>query len=122
MERVLVIDEDEVLRDSLKLTLEWAGYDVSGAANSREGLAFLQEYPTSVVVADDITTDEDGLDHIRVLRSHSPTLPIIAISGTIPSGCPESDGLNKVLRSVYHLQKPFTVDEFLTTVQTAIPN
>ena len=122
MERVLVIDDDKFVRDSLALTLEWAGYDVSEAATPREGLAFHQENPASVVIADDINSDEDGLEHIRALRSHSPTLPIIAISGTVPSSDQEIDQLNGILGTVYHLQKPFTVDEFLSTIQTALPN
>ncbi len=122
MDRVLVIDNDKVVRDSLTLTLEWAGYDASGVDSPREGFAFHQENPASVVVADDIYTDDDRLRHIRALLMHSPTLPIIAISGTVPSTDQESDYLNNILGRVYHLQKPFTVDEFLSTVKTALPD
>ncbi|MGB0910260.1 MAG: response regulator [Nitrospirales bacterium] len=122
MDRVLVIDNDRVVRDSLTLTLEWAGYDVLGVDSPREGFAFHRENPASVVVADDIYIDHDRLEHIQALRTYSPTLPIIAISGTVPSTDQESDDLNNLLGHVYHLQKPFTVDEFLSTVKTALPH
>ena len=121
MERILVIDDDKFVRDSLALTLEWAGYDVSEAANTREGLAFHQENPASVVIADDINADEDAWEGLRALRNHSPTLPIISISGTVPSSDQETDQIQCISGAVYHLQKPFTVDEFLSTVQTALP-
>ncbi|WP_447970469.1 response regulator [Nitrospira sp. M1] len=121
MERILVIDADESLRDSLTLTLEWAGYDVSEAASPREGFAFHQENPATVVVANALNVDEDGLEHLQALRSHSPTLPMIAMSGTVPSSEQESQSLQNIFGSVHRLQKPFTVDEFLSTIQTALP-
>ncbi|GJL56608.1 MAG: LuxR family transcriptional regulator [Nitrospirales bacterium] len=121
MERILVIDGDESVRDSLTLTLEWAGYDVSEAASPREGFAFHQENPATVVVANALNVDEDGLAHLQALRRHSPTLPIIAMSGSLPSSDQESQSLQNIFGSVYRLQKPFTVDEFLATVQTALP-
>ena len=119
--RILVIDDDKFVRNSLALTLEWAGYDVSEAASLSQGLAFHQENPVSVVVADDINTYEDGIEYIQTLREYSPTLPIIAISGTVPSRGQEHYSLNSVLGSVFYLQKPFTVDELLSTIQTALP-
>jgi len=121
MERILMIGGDESVRDSLALTLEWAGYDVSEAASAREALAFHQQNPASVIVANDLDADEEGLEHIQALRSHSPTLPIITMSGTIPSSDQEQTSISHILGSVYCLQKPFTMDEFLATIQTALP-
>ncbi|GJL63186.1 MAG: response regulator [Nitrospirales bacterium] len=121
MERILMIGGDESVRDSLAMTLEWAGYDVSEAASAREGLAFHQQNPASVIVANDLDADEEGLEHIQALRSHSPTLPIITMSGTIPSSDQEQTSISHTLGSVYCLQKPFTMDEFLATIQTALP-
>ena len=122
MERVLVIDDDNLVRDSLTLTLEWAGYDVSEAANTQEGLSFHRENPATVVVANEINSNEDRLEQIRAFHNHSPTVPIIAISGTVPSSDQEIDRLNSISTSLVHLQKPFTVDELLTTIQTALPH
>ncbi|GJL65692.1 MAG: response regulator [Nitrospirales bacterium] len=121
MERILMIGGDEFVRDSLALTLEWAGYDVSEVASAREGLAFHLEAAASVVVVSDLHADEGGLEHILALRRHSPALPIIIISGTVPSSDQETKSLNAILGLVYRLQKPFTVDEFLDTIQTALP-
>ncbi len=122
MERVLVIDDDNLVRDSLTLTLEWAGYDVSEATNTQEGLSFHRENPATIVVANEINSNEDRLEQIRAFHSHSPTVPIIAISGTVPSSDQETDRLNSISTSIVHLQKPFTVDELLATIQTALPH
>ncbi len=123
MERILVIDDDKFVRNSLALTLEWAGYDVLEVANSLDGLACHQQDPVSLVVADDINAYEDqGGEHILALRHYSPGLPIIAISGTIPSRDQEQYSLSSVLGPVFHLQKPFTVDELLATIQMALPS
>jgi len=121
MERILVIGGDESVRGSLALTLEWAGYEVSEAASVREGLAIHQRNPASVVVTNGLYTEDDGLEHIQALRRHSPTLPIITMSGTVPSSDQEHISLTHTLGSVYCLQKPFTMDEFLATVQMALP-
>ncbi|MCA9471594.1 MAG: response regulator [Nitrospirales bacterium] len=122
MERILVIDDDKFVRDSLALTLEWAGYAVAEAANAREGLAFHRENPASVVIADNLNADEEAWEDLRALRCHSPALPIISISGTVPSTDQESDRLRHILGVVYCLQKPFTVDELLSTIQMALPS
>ena len=121
MERVLVIDDDKHVRDSLTLTLKCAGYAVSEAATVREGLAFHEQRPASVVITDEITVEHNGLEHVRELKRHSPFLPIIAISGSVPSTDKDGEDINSTLGAVCRLQKPFTVDEFLSTIKTVLP-
>ena len=122
MERILLIDDDKYIRDSLTLTLETAGYSVSEASNTKEGLKHHRKAPASVVITDVITMENGGRDPIRKLRQQSPTIPIIAISGTVHSNDEEEVEFDRALGPVCTLQKPFTVDELLSTVKTVLPH
>lgn len=121
MKRVLLIDDDEEVRDSLALMLQSEGYDVVEASNGREVLERDANRSASVVIADLVTLEHDGVESVQSLRQRWPDAPVIAISGTIPS-CEEDDkALDRVLAPVCRLQKPFTIDEFLATVRTVLP-
>ena len=122
MERILLIDDDKYVRDSLTLTLETAGYSVTEASNTQEGLNHHREAPANVLITDVITLEHSGLEPIRVLREQSPTIPIIAISGTVYSNEEEEVEFDRTLGPVCTLQKPFTVDELLSTVKTVLPH
>ena len=71
MERILLIDDDQYIRDSLTLTLETAGYSVSEASNTKEGLKHHRKAPASVVITDVITMGEWWE------RSHTEASPAI---------------------------------------------
>lgn len=122
MERILVIDDDKYVRDSLALTLETAGYSVTEAANTQEGLNYHREAPATVVITDVITLEQSGLEPIRALREQSPTIPIIAISGTVYANDQQEVEFDRTLGPVCTLQKPFTIDELLSTVKTVLPH
>lgn len=122
MEKVLLIDDDRYVRDSLALALETAGYDVADAANVQEGLSHHRSSPASVVITDVVTVEQCGWEPIRALRRQSPDIPIIAISGTVLASDEDTVEFDQTLGPVCTLQKPFTVDEFLSTVKTVLPS
>ena len=122
MERILLIDDDKNVRDSLTLTLESAGYSVTNVSNTQEGLYHYQEAPASVVITDVITLEHCGLESIRELRQQAPSIPIIALSGTFQPNDEDEGEFDRTLDPVCTLQKPFTVDELLSTVKTVLPH
>ena len=81
MRRILVIDDDDLVRDTLLRILARAGSDVAGAKDGREGVDRFRESPPDLILTDVIMPDQDGIETIVELRRLDPKLPIIAISG-----------------------------------------
>lgn len=78
--RILVIDDEPVLRITFKLLLEAQGYDVYVAANGHEGLEIFRQQPVDLVITDILMPILDGFATIEALRKECPALPIIAMS------------------------------------------
>ena len=87
MAHILIIDDDDSVRDILKRFLERFGYIVSLASSGREGLRLLQQKKTDIVITDIFMPEMDGLEVILEIRKRchrlSGSLPVIAISGGI---------------------------------------
>ena len=81
MARILIIEDEELVRFSLADTILLAGHEVLEARNGQEGLKVLDEEPVEIVITDIIMPVMEGVQTtIEIRRSH-PTLKIIAISG-----------------------------------------
>ena len=119
MNRILIIDDDDQLRELYRDLFEGAGFEVDEAA---DGFAALQVYSRSlpdVVLCDILMPGMNGLLTIsELLRAH-PGARIVAISGATPD---RGDYLAaaRQLGAVATLQKPFNVDELLDTIVKAV--
>jgi two-component system response regulator PhoP len=78
--RVLVVEDDPVLRESLIEQLESAGFATEQAADGREGLYQAQEYPIALAIVDLGLPEISGLDIIRTLRDEGKTFPILILT------------------------------------------
>src|SRR5205823_5815515 len=85
--RILVIDDEAAIRDSLRMTLEYEGYDYIAAATGQEGLALAEREAPDLVVLDIKMPGMDGIEVLDRLRAINETLPVIVISGhgTVPT-------------------------------------
>jgi CheY-like chemotaxis protein len=81
MSRVLVIDDEPDVCDSVSLTLERAGHDVSTASDGKSGLELCRSSRMDVVISDIIMPGMQGVEVIKRLREEFPDIRIIAISG-----------------------------------------
>jgi CheY-like chemotaxis protein len=79
--RILVVDDDEIIRLLLRTVLERRGHSVIEAENGDEGLRCYRSAPADLVITDIQMPVMDGLQMIQELRSAFPTAKIIAISG-----------------------------------------
>src|SRR6266511_5294697 len=79
--RVLVIDDESAIRDSLKMILEYEHYEFVGASNGPDGIAIVQKDRPDVVLLDIKMANMDGMDVLRKLHAIDETLPVIMISG-----------------------------------------
>ncbi len=81
MARILVIDDDELIRDTLRRILQQAGHQVDMAEHGGIGLEALQRRPVDLVICDLFMPDMEGFETMRSIRERHADLKIIAMSG-----------------------------------------
>lgn len=81
MAYVLLIDDDDEVRATLKAILECADHEVTEASNGAVGLQCLKSGRAQIVITDILMPEKEGVETIIELRKAQPGLPIIAISG-----------------------------------------
>jgi signal transduction histidine kinase len=80
-ELILVVDDEEFIRETTVELLQDAGYRVAIASDGAEGLARFEEERPALVLTDLMMPGMDGMSLIRKLRAEHPDLPIVAASG-----------------------------------------
>ncbi|MBS0166231.1 MAG: response regulator [Nitrospira sp.] len=78
---ILVIDDEESVRQALKRVLEDAGYQVAEAGNGRQGLELFRATPADLVITDIEMPEMDGLVLILELTRAFLNVKVIAVSG-----------------------------------------
>src|SRR5210317_1738991 len=78
--RLLVIEDDAILRESLAEKLAESGFAVEQAADGKEGLYFALEYPIDLAIVDLGLPEMSGLDVIREARDQGKTYPILILT------------------------------------------
>lgn len=114
--RVLVVEDDVLIREMMRDILVRAGYDVRTAAHGREGLASFEEWPDAIVITDLVMPEIEGLELIRRVRRANPDARIIAMSGggRVGSGCYLR--LASAMGAAHTIKKPFVRRELLEAV------
>ena len=78
---VLVVDDEESVRVSLRRVLESAGYQVATADSGPEALAQLQKLPVQLVISDNYMPEMSGIDFLKLVRVRYPTVIRIMLTG-----------------------------------------
>jgi two-component system, NtrC family, response regulator AtoC len=115
-ERVLIVDDDDSLRESLDLVLSAEGYEVLGAGDGNEALEVLREVPVEIVLCDLRMPGIDGLELLPEVGKRSPDATLILMSayGT------EDLAIEAMRRGAYdYLAKPFQPSEVLLAIRKA---
>lgn len=108
MARILVIDDDEQIRDLLLLTLERAGHDVVTAPNGEEGTRLYRSQKQDLIITDILMPEKEGILTIYELRRDFPDVKIIAISGGGQFGPPSHYlEMAKHIGALRAIAKPF---------------
>lgn len=118
MKRILVIDDDRLVRHVLRQMLERRGYEVIDASDGKEGMKLYRQNPTDLVITDILMPEKEGVETIIELKRDFPDVKIIAISG----GSSHLDAKKCLsylegLGVSYKFTKPFDRKEFLEAVQ-----
>ena len=117
MARILVIDDEDMVRRVVCRTLQTAGHEVDCACDGDEGLRMLAEGEYDLVVTDLIMPNKEGIETIAEIRKTRPNIPVIAMSGYW--GAPYLEAAGK-LGAVKLLCKPFERQELLDSVREAL--
>jgi len=80
-ETILIIDDEQNIRRTLKDILEDEGYSVLAEPRGRDGLGVLSEEPVNLVLLDIRLAEENGLDILRAIREKHPDVEVVMISG-----------------------------------------
>jgi len=117
MPSVLVVDDQDQVRQLIRETLEQAGYEVEEARDGKEGLDRYRVRSPDLVIMDILMPDQDGLETIMTLRQEFPDIRIIAMTGGSDTvGIPNFLDVAKMLGARRTLQKPFELKVLLDAV------
>lgn len=114
--RILVIEDEDIVRRPLCRFLRSRGYEVAEASDGREGLLRVQAYEPELVITDIVMPDTEGLGLIFSLRRTHPDLPIIAVSGGWFGSETDVLSIAQRLGAAAVLPKPFALPQLLDLV------
>src|SRR5688500_2205173 len=86
MARILVVDDDKLVRTSIGTTLVDGGHHVVTGEDGRAAIAALRREPVDLVVLDILMPDREGIETLREIRTNWPHVPVLMISGGDQSG------------------------------------
>lgn len=115
--RVLVVDDDRAVRDSLRRSLEFNGYEVLLAADGAEGLVAVGAQQPDVVVIDVMMPRLDGIETTRALRAAGNDVPILVLTARDAVG-DRVEGLDAGADD--YLTKPFALEELLARLRALL--
>ncbi len=116
MTKVLLVDDDEIVRELYGAWLENSGYQVFTAASVAEARRLLENADVDVVVSDIRMAQETGIDFLAWIRQHAPDLPVILVTG-VPA---LETAVEAVRRQAYdYLVKPVQENVLIRTVNRA---
>ncbi len=114
---VLVIDDEQLMRDFVKETLSRSGYKVAIASDGKSGMDILEKEPIDLVVTDLKMSRMDGLEVLHQVRTGFPGVDVVVMTAyaTVETAVSAlKDG------AVDYIMKPFTPDEIEVVVQKAL--
>ena len=115
--RVLVVDDDRAVRESLRRSLEFNGYTVSLASDGAEALASIGGSAPDALVIDVMMPRLDGIETTRALRTAGNDLPILVLTARDSVG-DRVEGLDAGADD--YLTKPFALDELLARLRALL--
>ncbi|NOG68920.1 response regulator [Roseicella sp. DB1501] len=114
--RVLLIEDDALVRNLLSETLDGDGFEVDGLANAEDALILLGagQVPDVLVADINLGAGLNGFDLAEMARARHPDVEVILISGAAPEPARRNGG-----RREHFLQKPFAPDRLAAMIREA---
>jgi CheY-like chemotaxis protein len=120
MSTILVVDDEESIRDVAAAILEKQGHTAVRASDAGEAIAAIQEGGIDVALVDVVLPGRGGLDLLMQIRSEHPSLPVIVMSGKVRTDASPFRTLAQQFGARYVLSKPFTSRELADSITAAL--
>jgi CheY-like chemotaxis protein len=114
MANILVVEDQESMREWLAAILESAGHQVSAARDGLEAISLAKQHAFDLIFTDISMPGEEGLGTILAVRKAQPDLKIVVISGADPEVLMDA----KMLGAYAALRKPVTSETVLQCVRS----
>ena len=117
--KILVVDDERAVRDSLRRALELEGYEIELAADGREALSALagEEQPPDAVILDVLMPGVDGLEVCRTIRGAGNRVPVLMLTARDEV---ESRVAGLDAGADDYVSKPFALEELLARVRALL--
>lgn len=122
MKKILVIDDDEKIRNMLNRILKASGYDIYEAENGKVGIKVFNQNTFDLAIVDIIMPEMEGLETIRILKKTDGRCKIISMTG---GGCNAPATylkISKALGADISLLKPIENKLLIQTVENLLDN
>jgi two-component system, NtrC family, nitrogen regulation response regulator NtrX len=115
--RILVVDDEAEIRRSVRMILEYEGYEVLEASSGPDGIAIVERESPDLVFLDIKMPGMDGLDALQRMRASNDALPVVIISGhgTVSTAVEATKA-----GAFDFIEKPLTTERVLVTIRNAL--
>jgi len=120
MARILLVDDEEIVRRLFAEVLEIDHHEVTTAGDGNAALAAVAHGTFDLVITDLVMPDREGLETIIAMRHQQPDLPIIAMSGGGRGNAADYLDLAAKLGARKTMAKPFSTQELLDAVREVL--
>ncbi len=120
MARIIVIDDNDAARGTMRRVLEKAGHEVLEASDGDAGLKLLAETGVTLVITDIFMPGQDGIVTLRRIKKEFPGVRVIAVSGGDATGRIDLRKDAELLGAARTLRKPFAPAELRRAVEETL--
>ena len=120
MARILIADDEKIVRDLLRTVLENDGHTVDEATDGQAALDAHARSAYDVVIVDLIMPRKNGLDTVLELRAQRPETRVIVMTGALPTLLDNNRTMDEMLGAVVKLAKPMRPADLLRAVREAL--
>jgi len=119
MAKILVIEDEEAIRDKIMTVLRYEGFETLGAAEGDEGVSAAADTNPDLIICDVLMPRMNGYGALSALRANEKTaaIPVIFLTAAA-SRADQRKGME--LGADDYITKPYTVDELLSAVRTRL--
>jgi CheY-like chemotaxis protein len=120
MARILIVDDEKIVRDLLRTVLEHDGHQVTEAVDGQQAIDLHAKSGYDIAIVDLILPRKNGLDTVVELRAQRPETRIVVMTGALPALLDGNRKMDELLGSVAKLTKPMRPADLVRTVREVL--
>ena len=113
--KILVIDDEEIIRDLIKMILEEEEYSIFTAENGINGFKIIEKEVPDLILLDIVMPEMEGIEFLRIMKKKEINIPVIIMSGN-PIGVQHLK-ISELLGARASLQKPFKKSDLIEIIE-----